>query len=67
MTKLEILRGYTARRVRDSWAAMGSQLATPGTTIYIKDLLYRVTDPASAFTGLSYTAPKNSQQHYLDL
>lgn len=51
MTKLEILRGYTARRVRDSWAAMGSQLATPGTTIYIKDLLYRVTDPASALNG----------------
>ncbi len=51
MTKLEILRSYEHRRIRDSWAVMGSLLATPTTTIYVKDLLYRVADPASSLFG----------------
>lgn len=51
MTKLEILKSYTARRIRDSWVAMGSLNATPSTTIYVKDNIYKVVDPLSALDG----------------
>ena len=46
MTKLEILRSYNPRRIRDSWAALGSLEATINTTIYVKDLIYKIVEPA---------------------
>jgi len=51
MTKLEILRSYNPRRIRDSWAALGSLEATINTTIYVKDLIYKIVEPASALHG----------------
>jgi hypothetical protein len=51
MTKLEILRSYSTTRIRDSWAALGSQAITESTKAFTKDMLYVVDIPASALHG----------------
>lgn len=44
MTKLEMLRSYSATRRRDAWAAMGSLAIDNTTRSFIKDQLYVVAE-----------------------
>lgn len=51
MTKLDILRGYSAARKRDTWAALGSLAITNDTRSFTKDQLYVVAEVNSPITG----------------
>ena len=51
MTKLEILRSYSATRKRDSWAAMGSLAVDNNTRTFLKDQLYVIAEPTSPLVG----------------
>ena len=47
MTKLEILSSYEDYRIRDSWVALGSQVVTENTKVYVKDQIYQINIPGS--------------------
>lgn len=51
MTKLDILRSYSAARKRDTWQALGGLEADDATRSFIKDQLYRVSAANSPLTG----------------
>lgn len=51
MTKLDILRSYSAARKRDTWAAMGSLAVDNGTRSFLANQLYVVAEPASPIAG----------------
>lgn len=61
MTKLEILRNYSATRKRDAWAAMGSLVIDNSTRAFVRDQLYVVAEPSSPLAGcLLYCAEELS-------
>jgi len=64
MTKLEILRSYSNREVRDSWAALGSQEATLTTRIYLRDQIYLINEITSALNGCLVYCSQEFQQAY---
>lgn len=55
MTREEILKGYSNRRIRDSWAALGSNIIKPNTKIYNEGIIYKLEITDSSLTdGLLY-------------
>lgn len=51
MTKLQILQQYSLRRIRDSWAALGSLQVVATSRIYNKEQIYQVNVVDSALHG----------------
>ena len=50
-TKLETVVGYSNRRIRDTWMALGGSTVSDDTTYYTKNVIYQVSEAASALNG----------------
>jgi hypothetical protein len=54
MNKIEILKEYSFRRLRDTWAALGSLTCNEDTRFYVKDQIYVLNEPTSALNGYMF-------------
>lgn len=51
MTKLQILQGYSNRRIRDAWVALGENKLTDKTKIFTQNMIYQINFDGSSLNG----------------